>query len=1145
MRQTWTRFVIVVVALIIALYAIIPPEQSLRRGKDLAGGVSMIYAVQIAPSEDHREILPRLIDALKRRLDPSGVMEIQIVAMGRDRIEISMPLPNEQVKRLKRDFEEALAQLGRATLNEGRLDAMARASGPERGEALRTLSAGSESRAALLAKVNESWDAYQRIRRDYDAETDPAKKREMELTVGAFQVAYEDARAAAIRGAVSAEEILSIVNASQARRTVADKQGVVQLDSPREIAERRVRQAHPEAAADIDRLLALHAAYEARRTGYDDPQDIIRLLRGAGVLSFRITVKPNQYPGEQQAREDLRARGPRAISSRDVKWFKINEIQTWIDSPAVARAFNEDPDFPSSFFAGMGYVVEPFGGDYYMLCWDTRTTRLTREEGSWAVARAYPGVDNFGRPAIQFQMNTNGAVLLGRLTGDHLGDQMAILLDDQVYTAPTLQGRISSNGQITGRFSTEEIQYIVRVLGGGSLQAKLVPEPLSINSVGPELGADNLRKGLVAGVYAIIIVAGFMIVYYFSSGVVAVVSLVVNSILIMGAMAISQAAFTMPGIAGLILTFGMAVDSNVLIYERVREELQRGADLKTAIRLGFDRALASIVDGNITNLIVCVVLYYLGTTEIKGFAVTMGVGVVSTLFAALVVSRLIFNIMLSAGWRKTSMLPMALPGIQRLLTPNISWIRYRYVFVFISFVYVALGVGMIVFQGRKMLDNEFLGGTVVTLQLGSSENRGAVTMTRPEVEARVRQVAAEAPQGDELNKLSFADVFPIDPRADGVTSDRFAIKTVVENSRAVLDAILPRFTDVTEIKPALTFRGHDQDASGLAPVYAIDKDNLGRVIERAGVTWNVRDYMGGVAIVLDDIVPPESIDSIRQRLQGERETAEFSDTLSRVVDVRPLAGSDAAATSAVILVFDPEASLFENEARWEREMREREWSLVQQALTRSTTPASVQNFSASVASTFRGDAIAATLVSFLLIGVYIWVRFKTPRYSLAAVVALVHDVVTVVGLLALCEILYDTPATHNFAVAIGLLPFKIDLNTVAALLTIAGYSLNDTVVVMDRIRENRGKLPHATASIINLSINQTFSRTIITGGTTIGSCIILYFFGGEGMRAFAFALFAGLVVGTYSSVAVAAPLVWSRKFEREFAAMGGVSPQAA
>ncbi|MFA6043511.1 MAG: protein translocase subunit SecD [Phycisphaerales bacterium] len=742
-------------------------------------------------------------------------------------------------------------------------------------------------------------------------------------------------------------------------------------------------------------------------------------------------------------------------------------------------------------------------------------------------------------------MNSNGGVLLGDLTRGHVHERMAVLLDDEVYTAPNLNSEISSNGEISGEFDDEEISYIVRVLAGGSLQAKLSPEPISISSVGPELGADNLRQGLRSGIIAISIVASFMVVYYFSSGLVAVFGLLVNSVLILGAMSFSNAAFTMPGIAGIILTFGMAVDSNVLIYERMREEMLRGADLKTAVRLGFDKALASIVDGNVTNLIVCVVLYYTGTPEIRGFSITMGVGVVATLFAALVFSRLIFNGMLAAGWRKTSMLPMAIPAIQRAITPHFNWLRWRFVFIGISATYVILGLVMVGVKGKTLLDNEFLGGTQVTLQLKSDGQGGHVTMKREEVDARVKAIAKSVSNDNELRKLDFAEVFPIEPESDGVTSDRFIIKTVAENAKAVLTALTEAFADKMDSRPPLAFVGSDAKTARAIPAYPIEKPILGQNIDRPLLRQDVKPYVGGVAIVLDKIDPPTPLDQIEQRLRSTRETSNYSDTLSRTTSVLVLDGTEAAVKSAVLLVQDPIDSVFDNEAKWETDLKSREWALVTDALTQETSPASVHNFSATIASTFRTNAIVASLLSFVFIGIYIWVRFKAPRYSIAAVVALVHDVLTVLGLLALASVLYEWGPTHDIAARLGLLPFKIDLNTVAALLTIAGYSLNDTVIVMDRIRENRGKLPYATSKIINDSINQTFSRTLITGGTTLTSCIILYLFGGEGMRTFAFALTSGLIVGTYSSVAVAAPIVWSRRFDREHAALGGGTPPNA
>lgn len=1142
-RQMIRNAVIVIAAVLLSVWNIIPPEKQLRLGKDLRGGVSLIYTVQIDSTENPTETMAKTIDALKKRVDPDGLLEVSMTAQGRDRIEISMPLPSERVKGLRKQFEDALAQLGKAQLTDARVDQVMKKSGEARQTEIATLSVGSDRRGELLTNAAQAYDASLAKRAAFDSAKTDAEKEALAPEVAKAEIDYDNARKQVLQTALSAEEIRRVVNASIRTRSILDGKEVFTLASARELAEKRLRDSHPESAKEIDRLLGLHKDYAKERTTLDDPNDLVRVLKGAGVLSFRITVDPGKYPLEEKLRQELRERGPQNVKATDVRWFKINQIENWITSKAEAEALQAD-ETNAKFLAKLrSYVVESYAGEAYMLCWDVRGSRLTPTEGSWAVASARPGTDNLGKPNIAFEMNANGAKLLGDLTRGHVKDSMAVLLDDEVYTAPTLQSEISSSGQISGDFDEEEIRYVVRVLAGGSLQAKLSPEPISTSSVGPELGADNLRQGLQSGVIAISLVAGFMVVYYFGSGLVAVFALLVNSILILGAMSFSKAAFTMPGIAGVILTFGMAVDSNVLVYERMREEMLRGADLKTAVRLGFDKALASIVDGNVTNLIVCVVLYYTGTPEIRGFSIAMGVGVVATLFSALLFSRLIFNLMLAAGWRKTSMLPMAIPAIQAAITPNFNWLKYRFVFVGISVTYVTLGLVMVAVQGKKLLDNEFLGGTQVTLQFKSDGKGGHETMKRGEVDERVKQIARAASPGNELRKLDFAEVFPIEPALDGVTSDRFIIKTVAENSKAVLAALTEAFADRMDTRPPLSFVGAGVPITARQiPAYPIEKPILGQNIDRPAARQDVKAFTGGVAIVLDKIDPPTPLDQLEQRLRATRENSNFSDTLSRSTSLVVLDGDENAVKSVAILVRDPSASVYDNEARWENELKGREWALVTEALTQAASPASVHNFSATIASTFRTNAIFASILSFVFIGIYIWVRFKAPRYSIAAVVALIHDVLTVLGLLALASLLYEWGPTHDIAARLGLLPFKIDLNTVAALLTIAGYSLNDTVIVMDRIRENRGKLPNATSSIINASINQTFSRTIITGGTTLASCIILYLFGGEGMRTFAFALTTGLIVGTYSSVAVAAPIVWSRRFDREYRALGGGTP---
>ncbi len=210
-------------------------------------------------------------------------------------------------------------------------------------------------------------------------------------------------------------------------------------------------------------------------------------------------------------------------------------------------------------------------------------------------------------------------------------------------------------------------------------------------------------------------------------------------------------------------------------------------------------------------------------------------------------------------------------------------------------------------------------------------------------------------------------------------------------------------------------------------------------------------------------------------------------------------------------------------------MQQREWDLVIASLANSSDQLSVQSFSPAIAENFRATAVAAVVLSLMLILIYIWVRFGSVRYSAAAIAALTHDVLVVIGLIAFAEIIYEHESFRSFANALMIEPFKIDLNLIAALLTLIGYSLNDTIVIMDRIRENRGKLPYASKAVINRSINETISRTLVTSGTTLLAIFLLYTYGGPGVHAFSYALLVGVLVGTYSSIAVASPLVWSRK----------------
>lgn len=1125
-----TRALIVLFVVVACVLAVNPPREKLRLGKDLAGGVSLVYTVQIDDEQNPGEVIARTIDVLKQRVDPNGLLEVSMVAQGRDRIEITMPMPSAEVKELRKAFDDEVAKLGKSALTESRLERDIRLPAAERAKAFETMAAGSTKRAELLAATAASYDDWMTKKAAYDAATDPVAKAALVEPVATASIAYEAARTAVLRTVLSTTEVLDVVNASIKRRQIIDGSKLVEIPSPREVAEKNLLEDHPDSKDDIERVIATYERYAAKRKTLDDPNDLIRLMKGAGVLTFRIAAEPGEHPQEAKLREQLRERGPRNVESSDAMWFRINQIEQWVDNKAGADFLFASPENAAIYFRTQrGLVAEAYQGDYYVLLWSIPGKQLVPIDGDkWAVSGARQGVDQLGQPSIDFSMDARGAVLLGALTEQNVGKKMAVLLDDQLYTAPVLRDSISAQGTITGKFDMAEVEYVVRVLAGGSLQSRVSPVPISVNTQAPELGSENLRMGLRAGIYSLIMCAVFLSVYYFFCGFIATAALGINLVLLVGAMSLNKAPFTLPGIAGVILSIAMAVDANVLVFERMREEIIGGADLRKAVRLGYEKAMSAIVDGNLTNLIVCFVLGLpaIGTPEVRGFAITMGIGVITTLFSQLVVTKLIFDIGTEKfGWRKTSMLPLAVPAVARMFMLNVNWLSYRKLFYAVFVGLTVLSTAVIISRGSKMLGTEFLGGTAITIKTKADANGQAVLLDRSEVLDRVRAIAESNP---ELADLRNADVLVVNPEAGGTKSNTFTVKTLGKDTQGITDAISRAFEDVMDERAPVNFRGSDASDAGRAPVYAITGPRLGANIDKPSVMNQVPDYVGGVAIVLEGIDPPVSAKQIEERLAENRGKTEYSDTVGRQTSVLVIEGTEDAATSAVVLVRDPEVSFFGNES-WNTLVRDREWQLAVDSLTKQSTFMNVQSFSGAIARSFTGQAISSILLSTLLIIVYVWVRFNSIRFSFAAIVPTLLDCYIVVGLIALAEIIFDT--SPAFASSLGILPFKIDLTTVASILTILGYSINDKIVVLDRIRENRGKLKHVTADMINLSVNQTFSRTLMTGTTTILSTVILYIFGGEAVRAFAYALGLGVIIGTISSIALGAPLVWSRAEE--------------
>ncbi len=1140
MRHYVRNMTIAIAMLILAFVVSNPPSKKIGLGKDLRGGASLIYSVEIGSTETAGEVIPQVIDVLKKRIDPNGLFEISIVRQGQDRIEITMPLPSEYVKELKQAFEDELAKLSVTSIDASEFEQIMRLPDEARSAELARIGASSPSILELITQAASAYDTAQALRAQLDLMSntpDVAEEILDELAGQAAEaeLAYEQARDLALASAVSPETIKRALEQSDTEKVLKDGDTYITIPSPRERALNRIREQYPTIGDQLDRVIAAYEEYSKNRNSLDDTADLKRLVQAAGVLSFRITVDPlgrgdsaNSHPEELRLRELLREKGPKQAGARDARWFKINKPDSWYNSVSSYESMTANPAAYFSNYGGTGYVVEEYHGDYYMLAWDVRGLRMTQEEGRWKVARAYQSSDQLGRPAIGFTMDPAGANRMSELTGNNVGAHMAVLLDDEVFTAPTLNARISSQGIIEGEFSMDEINYIVRVLGAGSLQAKLSPEPLSENTIAPELGQDNLDSGIDAGKWALIVVSVFMVFYYFGYGVVAVACLAANALLILGALALSRASLTLPGIAGIILTFGMAVDANVLIYERIREELGSGLDLRQAVKAGYQKALSSIVDGNVTNLIVCLVLANVGTQEIRGFAITLGIGVVCTMISALFINRLIMSTLVDKlKIRHMSMLPMAFKPIERILRPNINWIGLRWVCSFISIGVVSLGIGMIIKQGSAMLDTEFVGGTQIQLIFKQSEADpdSRMMMVRSEVEEKVHALADDPA----LEPLRNAEVIPVNPLDDGVTSDTFIIKTTATNREDIGRAITSVFQDYLDVPPPLEFEFSVVSDVESAPVFPIIEDRLGANIARPEIRNDVSGFTGGVAVYVEHLSPVQSIQQIESRLNITRQKEDFNDIVGRKVDLIITEGTPEAVVSFVLVALDPGLDIFTNPDAWRSAVAGREWDLVRASLANSSDQLSVQTFSPAIAANFRATAVAAVVLSLLLILIYIWVRFGSVRYSAAAIVALTHDVLCVIGFLALAEIVYDMPALDGITQALMIEPFKIDLSLIAALLTIIGYSLNDTIVIMDRIRENRGKLSYASKAVINRSINETVSRTLITSGTTLFAVFILYIDGGQGVHAFSFALLIGILVGTYSSIAVASPLVWSRK----------------
>ncbi|HNX26774.1 MAG TPA: protein translocase subunit SecD, partial [Phycisphaerae bacterium] len=725
-KNLWAKFGFVFVLLAVSVCAIL--VYGLKRGPDIAGGYSMIFEVE-NPANDSK-MVEDIIGILKERVDPTGLSSIEWRPLGSSRFEVRMPETSDKSKKYRTEFNKNVETLLATNIERADIRTIMNTPVGQRDVKINTLVEGDKARAvavkALIAsieKLNQTENTLADVKAQAaDARNSGASRRkELQAKLLDAMKAQDEALSdytakldAVRKGNISSRDLFSLFRGyDKAMAQNVDEKRSTAMDSFNDRAE-MMQEDHPAQAGRLAALIALYKEWSEIKSPLEDPNDLKRMIRKSGVLEFRIVPFKPGYNSQsvltqKQVDEYTRTlmdKGPDVvIANGDYVWMPLRDEGEKYDSVVVADA----------------------GGTKYMLLSNKPgETMLQNRKGNktWQLDSSRASSDNFGKPAVNFTFDARGAKLFGILTSAHKSDPgtgregmpMAILLDDEVYSAPRIQSTITSSGQITGNFSLQEVQELVRILKAGSLPGKVKPEPISESSFSAALGKVNIEKGIRSAIYGTMAVAVFMFIYYLLAGLVADVALMMNIILVLGAMSLLQAAMTLPGIAGVILTIGMAVDANVLIYERLREEQNRGLAIRQALKNAYERAFSAIFDSNITTLLICAFLYFvfgeLGMGEVRGFAITLGLGVMFSMFTALVVTRWVFQLLMD-----TRILRKPIKMLTLVPIAKINWISKRYYFWTVSAALIITGIVPLAWQGSNIWGIEFSSGTQVMLIL--------------------------------------------------------------------------------------------------------------------------------------------------------------------------------------------------------------------------------------------------------------------------------------------------------------------------------------------------------------------------------------------------------------------------------------------
>ena len=791
----------------------------------------------------------------------------------------------------------------------------------------------------------------------------------------------------------------SIVSAFEVLRKRIDKFGVTQPNIQRLGTSGRILVELP-GAKDVDRvqnLLQSTAQLEFWET-YKNDQLLNFLIEANNLLKSQVKAsnKTSDEKDDISKIEDLLA----DVSPQDSILSSSNPIldrivgQGFQGGPVLAQFALRDSDLileylnqsdvrkllPSEYryirFAWGKPIADSDVVELYALK-SNRDNKAPLSGG--VVVDALQTFDQVGNAAVSMQMDSRGARIWENMTGKAFKEasNIAIVLDNIVYSAPGVSSGAISGGrsEITGSFTLNEAIDLANVLRAGKLPASA--EIIQSEIVGPSLGKEAIEAGINSFVIALIFVLLWMIFYYGSSGIYADIALVLNILLIFGILAGLGAVLTLPGIAGVVLTIGISVDANVLIFERIREELDKGKGIRKAIADGFNNALSSILDANITTGLTALILFIFGTGPIKGFATTLLIGIGTSLFTAIFITRILVDSRNEKG-KEVSFSTKATKGLFSNI--KISFLQRRKVAYIVSSILILISLASLSFQGLNQ-GVDFVGGRSYTVRFDK----------------------------------------PVSPtEIGGILSNEF----------------------------------------GSAEAKTFGEDN------QLKITTKYKVDVEGIAV--DEEIQNKLFDALQSYL--------------------------------------PEGTTYQNFVNGSSEKQIGIMSSIKVGPT--------------IADDIKKNSFLAVIGSLIVVFLYILLRFQKWQFSLGAVAAVFHDVLIVLGI---------------FSVTYTFMPFSMEINQafIAAILTVIGYSLNDTVVVFDRIREYIGEHTKWEFDItVNAALNSTLSRTLNTSLTTLIVLLSIFIFGGESIRGFMFALIIGVIVGTYSSVFIATPVMYDTQAKK-------------